>query len=233
MKVKTLSALAGVSAPLILSGSTDAGFLGIKTTSKPNDFGIFVVNVYAEFDRPGEDLMIAVAGTPGNPLDIRVKGGGTFFQHPFGTDRAPLGALVSAFPSLAYDTFVSIGVKQVGPSADGNPGQPFDNLTLTPGWPGFGPSNLTFTNAGWAVTPNEPQADPFNPDFFDGDGRVLIGQYATADGTGIQGTMLMRFFGNGQHSTQAYVKWEHQIPTPGALSLLGIAGLVGLRRRRR
>ena len=70
MKAKTLSVLAGVSAPLILSGSTDAGFVGIKTTSKPNDFGIFVVNVYVTFDRPGEDLMMAVAGTSFRPLVV-------------------------------------------------------------------------------------------------------------------------------------------------------------------
>ena len=187
MKAKTLSVLAGVSAPLILSGSADAGFVGIKVVHKPNEFGLLICNVYATFDRPGEDLMIAVAGTPDQPLDIRVIEG-TFFQHALGTDRAPLGALISIFPDLAYDTFVTIGVKQVGPSADGNPGQPFDNLTLTPGWPGFGPSNLFLDNADWAVTPNEPQADPFNPDFFPGDGQVLIGQFSTADGLFIMGT---------------------------------------------
>ena len=230
MKAKTLSVLAGVSAPLILSGSTDAGFVGIDTVFKPNDFGIFTVNVYATFDRPGEDLMIAVAGTPASPLDIRVEGG-TFFRHPFGTGHSPLGALIDAFPSLAYDTFVTIGVKQVGPGG-GNPGQPFDNLVLTPGWPGFGISNLFLTNAAWAVTPIEPQADPFNPDFFAGDGRVLIGQFSTTDGVGITGTMLMQFFSNGI-SEQAYVTFEHFIPAPGTLVLLGTAGLLGLRRRRR
>ncbi len=230
MKAKTLSVLAGVTAPLILSGSTDAGFVGIKTTVKPNEFGLFVVNVYATFDRPGEDLMIAVAGTPDNPLSIRVKEG-MFFQHPFATDEAPLGTLVGAFPEVAYDTFVSIGVKQVGPGG-GNEGQPFDNTVFTPGWPGFGVSEMFMTNAAWAVTPIEPQADPFNPDFFAGDGRVLIGQFSTLDGTGIEGTMLLQFFSNGI-SEQAYVSFDHQIPTPGALSLLGIAGVVGLRRRRR
>ena len=196
MKVGTLAIAAAVGAPLILGASASGGFVGVECTAKPNEFGLLTVNVYAVFDRPGEDLMIAVAGTPNNPLDIRVKGGGTFYQHPFGTDRAPLGALIGAFPSLAFDTFVSIGVKQVGPGG-GNKGQPFDNLTLTPGWPGFGASELFLTNAGWAVTPNEPQADPFNPDFFAGDGRVLIGQFSTADGVAIAGTMLVKYFSDG------------------------------------
>ena len=229
MKAKTLSVLAGVSAPLILSGSTDAGFVGIRVFHKLNDYGLFVCNVYATFDRPGEDLMIAVAGTPDQPLDIRVNGG-TFFQHLAGTDRSPLGALISVFPSLAFDTFVTIGVKQVGPSIDGNPGQPNDNLTLTPGWPGFGDSQLFLTNAGWAVTPDEPQADPFNPLFYRGDGQVLIGQFSTADGITITGTMLLQYFDNGI-SQQAVVSFG--VPTPGALALLATAGLLGLTRRRR
>ena len=61
MKIRSLAVLAGMSAPLILSGSASGGFVGITTTTKPNPYGLLVVNVYAEFDRPGEDLMIAVA----------------------------------------------------------------------------------------------------------------------------------------------------------------------------
>ena len=62
MKAKTLCLLAGTAVPLILTGSVQAGFTGISTASKPNPFGLLVVNVYAEFDRPGEDLIVAVAG---------------------------------------------------------------------------------------------------------------------------------------------------------------------------
>ena len=211
MKVKALAVAAGASAPLILAGSAPAGFTGISTASKPNDFGIFVVNVYATFDRPGEDLMVIVAGTRDNPLSVRVEGG-TFFQHPMGSfDRAPLGAQIDIFPDLRYDTFVTIGVKQVGPSADGNPGQPFDHLTLTPGWPGFGPSNLELTNAGWVSELNNRQSDPFDPVFFPGDGRILIGQFSTADGAGISGTMLLRFISNGVWD-EAVVTFDHSVP---------------------
>ena len=64
MKVKTLVVAAGVSSPLILSGSVDAGYVGLTTADQPNPFGILVTNVYAEFDNPGDDWMQAVAGTP-------------------------------------------------------------------------------------------------------------------------------------------------------------------------
>ena len=109
MNIRTIAVTAGVSAPLVLVGSISGEFMGISTTAKPNAFGISVVNVYAEFDRPGEDLMVAVAGTPKNPLFIEVVDG-VFYQHQFGSDTAP-GPLVNFFPSLAFDTFVTIGVK--------------------------------------------------------------------------------------------------------------------------
>lgn len=230
MKLKSLSILAGVGAPLILSGSADAGFLGIKVEAKENQFGLFVVNVFAVFDRPGEDFMLAVAGTPNAPMDIRVKEG-TFFQHDFGSDQAPLGAAIDLFPLLAYDTFVTIGVKQVGPGG-GNPGQPNDALGLTPGWPGFGPSSLKGTELGWFLLPDDPQGDPFDPNYFPGNGQVLIGQFATADGTGIMGTMLLQYISNGDFG-ETVVSFDLQVPAPGAFALLAVAGLLGTGRRRR
>ena len=78
MKARTLAVAAGLSAPLILGGSALAGFIGIETTSKPNEFGILTVNVYAVFDRPGEDLMSFVGGSELTPLHIEVIGG-TFY----------------------------------------------------------------------------------------------------------------------------------------------------------
>ena len=63
MKANTLRMLAGVTAPPILTGSVQAGFLGIKVVSKPNQFGLLVRNIYAEFDRPGRDFFSLSAGT--------------------------------------------------------------------------------------------------------------------------------------------------------------------------
>ena len=38
--------------------------MGLDVEAKPNGFGLTVCNVYAIFDNPN-DVMIAVAGTPG------------------------------------------------------------------------------------------------------------------------------------------------------------------------
>jgi len=243
MKSKTLSVLAGVGAPLILTAHASAGFLGIKVVGKPNEFGLIVCNIYAMFDRPptpdpdnpGEfifhDLMQAVSGTVNAPLLIQVLGGGTFYNHFLNGDQAPLTTLVGAFPIAAFDTFVTIGVKQLIAPGGPGPGQTEDLLTVTPG---FGPiegTQFATTTSGWAIIPNAAQADPFNQNFVAGNGSVLIGQFATADGTGFSGTMLLRFVANDQVRPN-YVSFFH-VPAPGAVALLGMVGLRGSRGRRR
>ncbi len=210
---------------MILTGSVQAGFVGISAVSKPNEFGLLVVNVYAEFDRPGEDFMSAVFGTVLHPMLIEVIGG-TFYNHVFGTDRAPLTALIALFPEVAFDSFVTIGVKAVGPNS-----QPFDHMVIISGFPGVSGTQLYTTYSGWAITPGEPAADPFNPDFFAGDGRVLIGQFSTADGSAIQGTMGLQYISDGVVG-QSVVSFFVPVPGPGALWLLGAVGLLGSRRRR-
>jgi len=224
MKIRTLSVLAGAGAPLIATASASAAFLGLKAVSKPNTFGLIVCNVYAEFDRPGQDFMRAIAGTAGSPMLIQVLGGGTFYNHDFGSNAAPNAALIAAFPSLAFDTFVTIGAKQFTPTFP-------DNTVMTPGFPPLTGTQFFTTASGWAVTPIDAQGDPFNTDYSSGNGQLLLAQFATADGTGFSGTWLMRFVGNGVNA-QAIQSFVHIIPAPGAVGLLGVAALFGVRRRR-
>ncbi len=226
MRTSTLSLLNCAAAALIAGGPARGGFTGLEVVSKPNPFGLLVCNVFAVFDRPGHDLFLSVSGSPNALLNIEVIGG-TFYQHAMGGDKAPTVALVEAFPSLAFDTFVTIGVKSVGPG-----GQPEDSLVLTPAWPGFGPSALYtgLDNFGWGVTPSNPQADPFNPNFHAGDGHVLIGQYSTADGIGIVGMFRMLVVSNGV-SSDLPVSFFH-VPCPGALPLLCAAAFTGRAARR-
>ncbi len=225
MRARTVSLLSGAGAVLIAGGQACGGFVGIEVVSKPNPYGLLVCNVFAVFDRPGQDLFLSVSGKPQGPISIEVIGG-TYYQHHFGSDKAPIAQLVPLFPSLAFDSFVTIGVKAVGPG-----GQPEDNLTLTPGWPGFGPSSLgPGGNVGWAVPPTEPQADPFNPSFFAGDGHVLIGQFSTANGQAISGMIEILVISNGI-VTRHLLNFFH-VPSPGALTLLLTASLLGRRCRR-
>ena len=194
LKFKTLAVVAGVGAPLILTAPATAGLLGIYGMStQPDGYDLWVHNVFAVFDNPGEDFMQAVAGTANSPLNIQVLQG-TFYQHQAGTDRPPLAVFVEVAPSLAFDTFVTIGVKCVGDL----PGcQPQDNMILVPGWPGFGSSVLSTDSSGWAVAFNEPQGDPFDPvNSFPGDGRIVIGQFTTR-GSCVAGTMLIQYMSDG------------------------------------
>jgi len=213
MKVKTLSLLAGVGAPLILTGSADAGFNGIYAIGKPNPFGLVVCNVYAQFDNAGNDRMQAVAGTPNHPMNISIVTGGSFWNH------------------LAYDTFVTIGVKATGPL-----GQPADNLILANFPQPIAGTSISTTNGAYAVSASHPQGNPFDPiNSFPGDGRILIGQFSTPwNGSivGIQGIFLMQFVSDGV-VTQSVESFSHfVVPVPGALGLFGLAGLRGTRRRR-
>ena len=193
MKARTLSFLLGGAATLIATTGAQAEYLGIVVSREDTPFGGTLTRVYAVFDRPGQDAMIAVAGTPNTPLSIQLSSG-TFFQSPVGNDLPPFDALFDAFPMLAYDSFVTIGVKSVGPPN----GQPADTTFLTPGWPGFGASSIETDNSSWVVVPGSPQADPFDPvNSFPGDGRILIGQFSHGAGVGIVGTMLLQYRSNG------------------------------------
>ena len=71
----------------------------------------------------------------------------------------------------------------------------------------------------------------FNPDYAAGNGQILLGQFSTADGTGISGAMLLRVVSNGVSSVH-YVSFYH-VPAPGALWLFGAMGLLDRRRRAR
>ncbi len=154
MKIKNLSVLAGFGGSLILTGSATADYTGLKVVMKPNEFGIFVANVYATFTGDAGDEIFAVAGTPMNPMRVTITNG-TFYQHPAGSDLAPSKAMINIFPSLAYDSFVTIGKK----TSTG------DATQLSAGWPGFGPSDLPplgdpGTNIGWFVTSFDLQGEP-------------------------------------------------------------------------
>ncbi len=228
MKAK-MAGLAGIGAPLILTGSAPAGFVGVTTVHKvvlphyaPD---LYVCNVYAVFDRP-DDEMVAVAGTPDHPLNIFVKDG-TFYQNAQG---APLTAPFIQFvghPLLPCDTFVTIGTKTNDLFST------LDDVTTTPGL-AFVSDHISTSNGSWFILPSGPGQGGLGAP--DANGHVLIGQFTVVlDGIveGIAGTMLLQFTSNGVSGQQAYVEFNHPIPAPGALALLGLGASAGACRARR
>ena len=196
---------------IIAASQASAQLTGISVESKPNEFGILVCNVYAEFDSPPA-AFIVVGGAPFVSTYTVIDG--TFFQSPFGNDRPPNPKLFSVFPSLRYDTFVTVGVKSFNVNNPGVPeGQPQDVLQLSPGWPGFGPSSLVFENASYGVPNTFPQGDPFNPDFVRGDGGCLIGQFSTENGTGFTGDLELNFIDTNGQFQQQIVSFVHTVAT--------------------
>ena len=232
MKAKTLSVLAGVTAPLILTGSVSAGFVGLKVVGKETGFipgigELFVCNVYAVFDRP-DDEMIQVAGTNNTPMVIFVKNG-KFYQDPQGNPlTAPtLEFLPGASGALAYDTFFTIGTKTDSLFTT------LDDVSTSPGL-FFENSSVFSQSTAWFILPSGPGNGGLGQP--NENGQVLIFQGSfIKDGIakGIAGSMLLLFTSNGVTGVEAYVTFDHQIPTPGVLPLLGLAGLMGTRRRRR
>jgi hypothetical protein len=233
MKMKTMAVLAGISAPLIMTASADAGFVGINVTTKPNGFNLLVLSIYAEFDNPGDDYMSAVAGTEDVPLSITVIGG-TFYDHPEGYDAPPYDWAILFWPSIAFDSFYTIGLQSIGPA--------IEDQAVYINMPSLAGDSVFSTDCAVGVMgfPNStyPQNDPFDPDFsFPGNGEILIGQFAmhrpTSGVYGIQGSFLMQAMSDGDSGFQSTVVFSHIVPTPGPLGLLGAAGLVGRRRRRK
>lgn len=192
MRRQALLLLLGATAPLVGTHVASAEFVGIQSVAFPGGPAENLFRIYAVFDNPGQDEMIAVAGTLEHPLSILI-GGGSFYQHPLGGDTAPSAALIQSDPDLAFDTFVTIGVKSVGPPD----GQPVDNTVLPPLWPGFRGNLLAFTDSLWYVVPGSPQGDPFDPvNAFPGTGRILLGQFAAIGGYP-DATMLLMYRSDG------------------------------------
>jgi hypothetical protein len=184
------------------------------------DFNGTVVDIWLEFD-DADDLLLNIY----NFNDVNL--GMTYYQSYTGQTWLPsnLGAPFETPALQSADSYVSIG-------GDGG-SQPNANGTgLDPNFGGGGAAGPE-ADAGWY------NSDPGTPI-----GAVMATAYTS---TGL-GVFIGRFSMNGssislEYSTGA-ATWNQGIgtpgfqadfevvPTPGALALLGLAGLAGRRRRR-
>jgi len=84
------------------------------------------------------------------------------------------------------------------------------------------------------VPEGSAQGDPFNTDYAAGDGRILIGQFSSADAERFSVFMTIEYRSEGvlqQAEIVSVFGHDPCIPGAGALPPLGLAGLLGSWRR--
>ena len=174
------------------TGAASAGFTGMSVESLPPcdgmPSGTLVYRVYANFDDSGDFLRQLFSDLDFLETRIAVIDG-TFYQDPAETHGlfAPDCSLIPTFPTLACDTYVTIATDCEDGSLDVSPfdwtfeedqlvsEQEFINTT--------GPNGGTWTYQG--SYPGQGNQD--------GLGRVLIGQFVTTNGNGIEGIMNLQY----------------------------------------
>jgi hypothetical protein len=217
MKMQMLCA---VGATFVTAGAATAAFQGLVFENyvgagwAANGFsGLTAWRIYADFDSP-DDFLVSVFGSPDNPASVMSTDGMFFNSAVANSLTAPLD-LTPAIWSNQWDTYVTIGVDDGAGDATGtSPGFATEVNDLATNW--------TTSNAAWFITPVDPQGDAGNYPNND----VMIAQFVVAAGENVSGTLSLQFEGGAQALDQTFAT-----PAPGALALLGLAGLAGRRRR--
>jgi hypothetical protein len=230
---KNLSMLAGVTS-LVFAGAAAADFAGldyeIANSGDLTDLGGNIVaantwtaRIYATFTDAGDSLQ-AVFGDADSPLSIHSSSG--FYQNAFGgpTSKEVNSALYAAFPSLRYDSWATIGLED-------STGNALNNIGID--WTSFnGGGSIETSDGTWFVTPDDAQGTAGS------ELRVMIAQLTMLEnGDGSTGTTfgmvsLQGKTADGTTWSARDQSFDYALPAPGALALLGMAGLAGRRRRR-
>ena len=217
MNFKQLTVLAG-GATLLLSAAASADFQGLSYEIVAVD-GVdggpahWTARIYA--DLGAGDRLDAVYGNADNPLSMGTTS--SLYQNAFGGDTTSAinPALYAAFPSLVYDSWVTIGLEDQNGNALSNIGM------------NFGADSVTTSDGSFYVTPDDSQGQEVG-------GKVLIAQFTSFDyDSRLQGTIsLQGKLADGSNWGAESVSYDFALPAPGALALLGLAGIAGRRRRR-
>ena len=210
--LKLLGLTAGVGS-LVLAGSVSADFLGFDIDEVENGMaGLTTYRIYAVIDAGGE--VDAVYGDDVNALSIQSTT--SFYQNNFGGYGTPDAGLFGFFPSLEFDSFVTIGLL----TDDGDA-----MMDIGIDWADFEDNGgaIWTDNGTWFATPDEPQVQEVG-------GRVLIAQLTT-DGD-INGIINMQGKNDDLTNWNALGVEFTTVPAPGAIALLGLAGVASRRRRK-
>lgn len=230
--MKRLSMFAGTVGTLAIAASASAGMTGLSydvigdTLVDPGAPFHYTVRMYAEMD--AGDRLDAVYGNSDVGFSIAMMNGASLYQNAVyggATSKSINSAFFPIVPSLEWDSYVTIGALY----ADGTPFGENNLQDIGIDWSGFeGGGDVSSNNGTWFVTPADAQGGEIS-------GRVLIGQFTIFQGNGGADMMFTAGF---QGKDAAGNTWNSSgeiavaLPAPGALALLGLAGLAGRRRRR-
>jgi hypothetical protein len=218
MKKSTLS-LTIVAGSLIAS-SAMADYTGLTSVNVDNGDGTWTAQIYANFSAATDELD-AVFGDAQNALSISTSG--SFYQNALGgaTSTSINPALIPLFPSLALDSWVTIGLSDQTDNALLNIGIDFSGFEAG--------GSISTDNGSWFATPDDPQV------LAGADLRVLVGQFTMMGmDDNVSGVLNLQGkagdFETFQARDQAFD--FSMVPAPGALALLGLAGVASRRRRK-
>ena len=219
------SVFAGTVGGLAIAGSAVAGMNGLSYDIHGNDLipGTYTVRMYAEVD--AGNRVDAVFGNTEHNMSISYYGGASAYQNSLGgpTSTSINPAFFALAPSLEWDSYVTIG-SLYAPNA-------LQDIGIS--WSSWDPDggDLFSNNGTFFITPADPQGE-------ESGGRVLIAQCTTFAGSGSYDMTCSAGF-QGKDASGATWQSGHSvditgeiIPAPGAMALLGLAGLAGRRRRR-
>ena len=228
MHMKTL-ALTGL-VTMTAAGSASAAFTGLTAELYLGDTWIAdgydttaldTYRVYATFDNDNASVL-TVGDVGGDGLSFSISSSdGAFFNDPLGNDFAPNPLLFGTSPSLQWDTYMTIG-EAVGSGPGG--------IAMTTGAPGF-----DVQAAGLTGNRLLDDTGVFSLDLAQGNasgGRVLVGQFTVAEGVNVTGINWMIGGIADFLPYEVAAAFSTAIPAPGAVALLGLAGVIGRHRRR-
>ena len=212
----TLLGLTAGIGSLVLAGTATAGFTGLQYEDVENNMaGYTTWRIYAGTD--GE--VDAVYGDGASTLTVNSDSG---FFNGIGTGATAADnndAFWAFYPSNEFDSMVTIGMTHVGSGGTmSNIGIDFTAFNAG--------GNISTDNGSWYATPDQPNVHAV-------DGKVLIMQLTVADDDHAYGVVSIQ-----GKDADASTNWNEDglafdtLPAPGALALLGLAGLAARRRRK-
>jgi len=223
--MKTIG-LAGAACTLIGTAAASADATGLSVDLVDTSQG-HTYRVYAEV--AAGDRIDAVFGNSENDLLVNAGDGMSFYQNSLGgaTSLSINSAFFPLAPSVEWDSYVTIGSLY----ANGDPFASNELKTIGIDFTSFeGGGSLETNNGSWFVTPVDAQGGEIG-------GRVLLGQFTVVGGTGdhnldLQGVLNLQGKDSTGATFQSLGLSLNVVPAPGAIALLGVAGLAGRRRRR-